>query len=498
MLMNWIVKTICVSGDGTILKSDPYYACPNGSAARNIQLGDALPYNNYEQMGYQICDSFSLLDKMGKEIFLHTFDYYPFNEFNQHSGSDGYDIYDFLKGVLSVTNTKDGGGYGSTFYGDHCQFGNGWVLFPTDNFIDGGEGYWPIAGVYWERKTEEFPGSCPTGYSRNTLTIWEPVTTHDFGGINGNTVKTMQTLVSYHGFETDDGATPTDSFLQQGHLEVFYYTMEYGLTMWEVWTPMSVYIQSRSMEQLHIAASNECSGPENRVFKGLTYTVTDCHDWSNVQFINSSGVLQWPLVNSNLLRHSHFVSDDALSDDESIVGLWHRFGLSADGHSVNWVSSVSTGGSDGSSGSGVAFLAMNCGASAGSNCGPPGSQAIYQDVLLPLNTYPACAECSYLYGVNVRTEIGTGSLSIAVQLLDDNNYVVWQDLHTDANILSDNGDGRGNESASVYLSAKFISKSVKFPVLDIEVSKLRFLIIPNDPTTFNILDGFLNVFSVAN
>lgn len=63
-------------------------------------------------MGYQISDSFSLFDTAGNPLFLHTFDYAPFNQFSQHSGSDGYDVYVVSNGAISVSNTKDGGGYG--------------------------------------------------------------------------------------------------------------------------------------------------------------------------------------------------------------------------------------------------------------------------------------------------------------------------------------------------------------------------------------------------
>lgn len=102
---------------------------------RKIQPSDPLPYNNFEQLGYQICDSYILLDTKGKNLYFHNFDYAPFNEFNQYSGSDGYDVYKIMSNTVSISNTKDGGGYGSTFFGSGCSFGNGWALFPTTNFL---------------------------------------------------------------------------------------------------------------------------------------------------------------------------------------------------------------------------------------------------------------------------------------------------------------------------------------------------------------------------
>jgi len=40
--------------------------------------------------------------------------------------------------------------------------------------------------------------------------------------------------MSIHGFEPND----IPGFKQHGHLEVFYFTKEYGITRWEVWTPI--------------------------------------------------------------------------------------------------------------------------------------------------------------------------------------------------------------------------------------------------------------------
>jgi hypothetical protein len=485
----WILKSVC-EDDATkqLLAWDPYSACPTGSTLRKTAVGDKIVYNNYEQMGNQISDSFAIMDASGNAMYLHNFDYFPFNQFNQHSGSDGYDIYSIDSSTVSYSNTKDGGGYGSTFYGDKCQFGGGWVLFPTTNFLKDSQGFWPISGVYWEQSGQNQPGDCPSGYSRNTLTLWEQKPSFAFGGMNGNAAKPMDTIVSYHGYETDDGTTPTSNFLANGHLEVFYFTVQYGITRWEVWAvPGSEYSVKGRKNMM-----TECSGSSTQTFKSQTFEIIACHDWSNVKVLDSPVVPVWPVVNANLLSHFHFDSD--LSDKPSGMGVWYRFGTSPAGNLINWSILTSTASSDANNGAGMKYLALNCGAGSDGKCGDSGTQAIYQDI--PAKTL--CSGCGVMFGVNARTASGTGCLSIALQVLDTSNNVQWQEVTTDC-IAADNGDGRGTEAQSVYLSSKFFYKLTVLPSYSLaNTSAVRFLMLPNDAATFYVVDAFVNRYPVYN
>eukprot|EP00602_Paraphysomonas_sp_CaronLab_P003780 CAMPEP_0185033064 /NCGR_PEP_ID=MMETSP1103-20130426/21690_1 /TAXON_ID=36769 /ORGANISM="Paraphysomonas bandaiensis, Strain Caron Lab Isolate" /LENGTH=450 /DNA_ID=CAMNT_0027569201 /DNA_START=315 /DNA_END=1667 /DNA_ORIENTATION=- len=445
---------------------------------RKISTGEPLPYNNIDQIGNQICDSYPLLDASGNVMYIHTFDYAPFNVFNQHSGSDGYDVYVTSKGALSISSTKDGGGYGSTFFGEGCEVGNGWALFPTSNITESSEGYWPISGRYWERDGQNWPGECPTGYSTNTLTLWEMVSDYTFGGINGNNEKSIDTLISYHGYETDDGITPTQNFLDNGHLEVFYFTQLYGLTRWEVWVPT---------ESSSGNPSPDCNGPGTGSFKSQSFVIENCHDWSNIVLLSEPVLPEWPVVNANLLKHFHF--DSGLLDADKGPGYWYRFGLSTDGNLINWSIMTSSDGPD----TNMKYLAMNCGAAEGAHCGEAGTQAIYQDI--PISKSFIEQQQSFLYGANVRTAAGSGSFSIVLQVLNNEGSVLWQDMVTES-VVEDNGDGRGNESESVYLSCKFIFRQTSVTTISDEesVSRLRYLLIPNDENTFFVADTFVNLF----
>jgi len=480
--LTWLVKSLCVDQFGEVVSADPYYSCPTGSSLRKYSPGDKIVYNNFEQTGRQISDSYTLFDSQGQELYLHTFDYEPFNTFNLYDGSDGYDIYHINSenGVVSVSNTKDGGGYGSTFFGDNCEFGDGWTLFPSNITELGtiGEGYWPISGVYWEQDSQNYPGRCPDGYSRNTLTAWEVLENFSFGGVNDNPVKEMDTLVSWHGFETDDGVTPTASFLSQGHLEVFYFTQQYGIARWEVWVP-SVSAAARSGR---IGGSpGECSGSTDAIFKGVQFDITNCHDWTNVQLVDTPAAPLWPVVNANLLQHFHF--DAGLSDTDTKTGIWHRTGSSSDGHELNWSLRTSTAASDANNGKGTAYVAINCGTdgASGGICGAAGAQGIYQD--LPLSQ--TVSGCQYLYGANIRPESGEGSVSVTLQLVDAVGTVSWQQQISSSVSVDDGVE-------SVYLGSQFVYGVATLPVDTDNGTVVRFMITPGDLNTYYILDSYVN------
>eukprot|EP01032_Pedospumella_encystans_P015330 gene15330-17541_t len=523
--LDWIVKSVCVDANGLLLKVDPYFGCPTGTTSRKLQAGDPLPYNNFEQMGYQISDSSVLLDKQGQPIMYHNFDYEPFNQFNQYSGSDGYDVYSLISNTVSVSNTKDGGGYGSTFYGKGCTYGNGWALFPQNDFLSGGQDYWPIMGIYWEHTGHSSPGNCPSSYSTNTLTSWSLISNFVFSGVNGNPAKNIDALVSYHGFETEkNGITPTSNFLANGHLEVFYYTELYGLTRWEVWKPVTSAVNVGTHP---VRGSAECSGTGTGVYKGINFIITDCHDWSNVKPVPGNGEIpQWPLVNANLLQYSHFEAS-GLSETYQ-VGKWGRFGQSPAGNLINWSALVSTSGGDANDGTGVAYLAFNCAAGSDNACGTPGPQAVYQDVAVDSLV---CGDCAYLFGANVRTAPGggAGTLQIAIQILSTDSVgvqrlerlnatdgvthnitsvggvragasVLWSQSFEET-VQEDNGDGRGAEKDSVYLSAKFVRRTAVLPASVINSAApgslvLRFLLLPVTAHTFEVVDTFFNRFPV--
>src|SRR5438045_3510739 len=66
--------------------------------------------------------------------------------------------------------------------------------------------------------------------------------------------RSMDTLISYHGFQS------SLNFLFRGNLEVFYFTREYGMTRWEVWTTISQNPKPTS----------ECTTPATQTLNNVT------------------------------------------------------------------------------------------------------------------------------------------------------------------------------------------------------------------------------------
>ncbi len=115
-----------------------------------------------------------------------------------------------------------------------------------------------ISGRYWEQNGESWPGRCPSAYSENTLTSWEPVDGFPFGGKDGSPVKSIDAIRVVHGL------SPDPRFSKQGHLEVFYFTRLYGITRWEVWAPES---QGGTP-----ADAKTCGGDVHVVYEGLRFS----------------------------------------------------------------------------------------------------------------------------------------------------------------------------------------------------------------------------------
>jgi hypothetical protein len=456
--MSWLVKSVCTDSQNLVLPVDPYGGCPVGAAIRKIQSGDPLPYHNIEQGGYQQRDAYPVYSPSdAKTWVIATFDYSPFNEYSLFNGTDGYDVYALQNGWATITNTSDGGGYGQTFYGSGCTVGGGWGLFPTVGFLNGSKATLAIADVYWEQTGQSYPGACPSHYSTTTLTTWKHQPRFQFGGVNGNPTKTMDALISYHGFRSGAG------FLQNGHLEVFYFTREYGITRWEAWAPTAQ----------RPTATTQCQVPATQTYQGVAFVVQACHDWSNLIAAAAPQLPIWPIPNINHLAKSHF--------DGSITSAWSSEGV------ISWSVQNSTAARDAAmSPIGVRYLRLACGVGGAGRCGRTG-EAMYQD--MPVS---GLALGRYAFGINARTETGQGAITVAIQQIDAGGRVISTIGSATATVLPDNGapgrESRG-EASSVYLSSRFVHGAVTLaPAAG--AAKIRFLISPQTPQEFDVLDAW--------
>jgi hypothetical protein len=467
--MSWLVKSVCTDAQNQVLAVDPYGGCPAGAGIRKIQSGDPLPYHNIEQGGYQQRDAFPVVNPSdSKTWIIATFDYQPFNSFNLTNGTDGYDVVALQNGWAAGVNTSDGGGYGQTFFGSNCTVGGAWVLFPTSGFLSGGQSTVPIADVYWEQSGQSYPGACPSRYSTSTLTSWKYQAGFQFGGINGHPTKTMDTVISYHGFQSGFG------FLFSGHLEVFYFTKEYGITRWEVWT--SIY-QNPS-------PTTECVTPSRQTYHNVTFVVQACHDWSNVTPASTADIPVWPIPNINLLQKPHF--------DGDITTAWSAAGSSSAGKPLYWSVANSAAPRDtAASKTGVRYLITSCDAGGG-QCNPSAfAEAMYQDI--PATKFVSGS--TYGFGINVRTEPNpsSGTIAVGIEQLDESGKPLSAPTVITATIGWDNGTPgleSQDEGKSVYLSTASVYTTTTINLVP-SAAKVRFLISPQTPQTFDVLDAWL-------
>jgi len=290
------------------------------------------------------------------------------------------------------------------------------VLFPSTKFSTGGHTTVPIADVYWEQTDQAYPGACPTKYSSTTQTSWKQQTNFQFGGVNGTPKKTMDTLISYHGFQSSLG------FLLSGHMEVFYFTREYGMTRWEVWTPL----------QQNPTKTTECVTPNTQLYNGISFVVTGCHDWSkvNTPLPSTADVPIWPIPNVNLLKNPHFISTTTPWAVAGPISATAKVSTAPAGASL-WRDSLFAK-------PGVGYLSLSC----GSQCTDDFSVALYQD--LPASQF--VPRGTYGLGLSARTVADStqcpapcpGVIAVGVQQIDAAGNIL---AHTSANptITSDNG-----------------------------------------------------------
>ncbi|MCI4677314.1 hypothetical protein K9U39_00045 [Rhodoblastus acidophilus] len=456
----WLVKSVCADDANEPVAADPYFVCPSGTHRKKISVGDPLPYHNINQTRNEESDSFVLVDKKGAPLYVRDFDWGPkFNTF--FNNTDGYDVYSIANGWISIAATKAGDAAGVTFFGANCTIGNGWLSFPENDFLRGGITTSAIAGVYWEQKGQTFPGAC-TQVTNRTTTQWELKKDVTFGGVRKNPRKTMDALISYHDFNT------TPEFLQHGHMEVYYFTQQYGLTRWEFWTPAA---QGRPV-------TSNCLAPDVVQYRDVDFNIADCQDFSNVVLSKTPDIPEWPLPQANVLAHSHF---DAVSQNEAPY-VWSVVPPESGQSSATWGLKNSTASADRVfNQTGIRYVSINC--SRGNSC-----LSLSQE--LPVG---AVHSGNYLYGVTAKTTAGdVGKIKVSVQQLDARGQVIWEDSFVGV-VQSYNGShpSATRESRSIYLSAGFLHKVAALPPR-VDARTVRFVIAPEPGAQYDILEAWLN------
>jgi hypothetical protein len=335
-LDDYLIQDVCVTAEGALLSDDPWDGCPAGAVARDLRVGEALPYHRHDQpgpgapLGYQRKDSYPRPDART----VHSFDFAPFGEFNPDR--DGYDVVETDGDYSSIIGTRDPTGLAQTFYGVGCRLDDAWLLLPRVGFEGAGMRTATLALVGWERAAQSYPGPCPARYDRSLTPYASRRVT--FGGVNGAREKSLDAIVvSHYGGEAVATAD---------HIERFYFTRAYGLTRWERW------------ENNRGAPRTEgCNGP---TAEG-TFRRVDCRDWTQVfadETPTPAEVWPTPYAASNLVRNHDFGSGAGAP--------WERMGTSTTGAMTNVLVVRDADGN--------ANLATNC----AGPCSP--GQNVYQDV----------------------------------------------------------------------------------------------------------------------
>ena len=438
---SWVLKSVCQPSSGSLLAVDPYGGCPSGSTLRKIQPGDALPYNNYEQMGYQISDSFPLLDGSWNPLWLHTFDYAPFNQFNLHSGSDGYDVYSLSGGDVSIPNTRDGGGSRLHLFRQRLFFGPRLGALPQDPLHFPRRGLlrhlWGLLGAESAVVARRLSGWLLDQYARppGSSTPARPVRRDqrecDEVDAGPDFLPRLRDQRRHH----PDRQLPEAGPPRGVRLHARIRPDPLGGV-----DPAGAASHGRQQGRVQRTGDGQLQRPavDRPVLPRLVSGGAAGESGAAQRAAGQRQAAASPPLRRRLIRRRWHRD-------------WHRFGTSEAGLSINWSLLNSTSGGDNQNGSGLRYLALNCGASGGTGCRPGGTEAIYQDI--PAGGF--CSGCGLLYGIDARSESGSGTLQAAIQVLDGAGHVIWQDV-SGATLGPDNGDGRPGESSSVYRSSAFV------------------------------------------
>ena len=472
--MDWIIQHVCADASDHPVAADPYYKCPAGTKERRLQIADPLPYLRHDQPkpnrphGVQRHDAYPIQDRRyGGIVSANDFDFGESYGTMEPGSGDGYDLYRVIDGWVSVGDTRDGASFSMSFLGAACKPYNGWVFFPTSFLTSltrnaSGETMLPIAGSAWEHNGEPWPGHCAPGrrgLPTRTVTTWEYQPSFVFGGMNGSPSKTIDAIISTHGFVA--GAGPNARF----HLERFYFTDLYGDTRWETWAPAA----GAKPE------GGNCNGATEMTYRGMAFTRSACRDWS-VTEINSPPKphFPWPYPEANVLKNYHFDHED--------LEPWRQSGGPRSGQ-MSWSQRRSATPVDmgrALNRLGVRYLAVDC---VESPCDPSG--AIYQDV--PIADFPRSG--TYDYGFSGVTQDPSGGVvKVTLSERDATGRELWV-TSFDAKVSS---DFRGiTPSESVYKASSTFLKTPPVLVLKPNAAYLRFAFSPQTPGHYLFLDTWL-------
>jgi hypothetical protein len=474
--MDWLIQHVCADASDKAAPVDPYGGCPAGTHERRLNINEPMPYYRYDEgdrghpLGFQRHDAYPVIDRhYGGVVSANDFDFDLFEPYGvMHPGDgDGYDVYRVANGWVTGGDTRDGGGYSSSFFGADCKPFGGWVLFPV-SFLHAlrpgavGRTMAPIHGVYWEQAGIPWPGTCERGkgFSTTTLTTWAFSPGHEFGGLNGHKSKRIDAIAASHAT-----ALGSHSPLGRFHLERIYFTDLYGATRWEAWIS--------NPEKPPNAATN-CSGPTEMTYEGNVYTLVACRDWSYTEINNPPRThLPWPYPEENILEDWHFTNGE--------LSPWGLAGGAMTSELMNSRTESDTKLAPGglAHAAGVRYLQLSCPGDS-QDCG-----SLHQDI--PIKNLPRAN--SYDYGFSgVVDDGGDGVIDVSLSQRDAQGRSLWED-HFTAHVT----DHYRNRTVkdSVYKASSVFLKTAPAFALKPGAVALRLALSPRTAKRYDLVDAWV-------
>jgi hypothetical protein len=428
-LRDFMVQDVCVH-EGIATNIDPSQ-CPteSGWIRRDLSVGEELPYHKFDQWGAQISDSFPLRLPDGTLRYVNTL------EFSQASGDskadaplefnfeitiggtfykslDGWNINEAEGDFASIIGTRDPTGGTQTFWAQDCRFDDSWILFPTSVTR-------LVAGSVVARL--RIAQTCPQSFDA-AYTQWDLIDSPRFTYTSG---KSLITLASWH--------YGGESMSTADHIEMFFFTREYGLTRWERWqrggTPKAI----------------GCNGDPS--YQG--FGRADCRDWTYIQSDPNGGYSPYNIpIDSRFVPNNLLVNGDFgrghLTEDEN----WSRISASS---TMQWYLIQDDPGASNVYGRNH-HLAFSCSDCAG--------DSIYQNV--PRITMPRRAQLMF-------------------------GGMIWSDSpgQIDASLLLLDVDGVVRQQRKTTLNTGPLRKRFedKIRLEDETITQFRFALMPNSPNT---------------
>jgi hypothetical protein len=285
---SFIVQNVCVGeADKAILGLSPLD--PKCVRARNLRLGEALPYHKHDwsiedgaipgaPLGMQRSNSFPA-QLSGIPVTVQTFDFGPPGRtFGVFDPNDGGQIVHVTSAGAAVILTQDLADQIKVFYAPHCRrpddlastFGS-WVLFdPTIISKDAG---WAVARLRQKIGTTR----CPTGFD-HAFTQWRFADIAYRAALDHSLTRPLKTIVTDH--------FSNRTIAKSGSMERMYLTQELGWTRWESWENRAIPVV-RDFDIVDRAAklrqSRRCEPRFHNTEMGDGWLMTDCREWTNIQ-----------------------------------------------------------------------------------------------------------------------------------------------------------------------------------------------------------------------